>query len=104
MKYLPLLLLLLAGCATMNPSITGSAAPHSVQRDIGHLLVYVDANKAPKCKERRHITASPLPSDKPGTIVERWAVTRCDTTKYYIITFTPNAQKGGHDFTFKEEL
>jgi hypothetical protein len=104
MKYLLLLLLLLGGCATMNPSISGSAAPRSVQRDIGHLLVYVDANKAPECKERRHIAASLLRSDKPGTTIERWAVTRCGTTKYYIITFTPTPQRGGHDFTFKEEL
>jgi hypothetical protein len=105
MNNLPLLLLLVGcGCATMNPSVTGSAAPGSVRRDVGHMLAYMDANKLPDCKQRCHIIASSLPSDKPDTSVERWAAIRCGTTNYYIMTWTPNVTKGGHDFSVKAEL
>ena len=107
MKHLSIFLLglalIFAGCATIYPTISGSAAPYSVRRDIGHYLVYVDAGKAPDCKEQRHIIAEYLPSDKPGTTVERWRVERCGTVKFYRITFTPTPSVGGYDYTFKAE-
>ncbi len=93
----------ITGCATMNPSITGSAAPFSVRRDIGHMIAYVDAGKSPDCKERRQITVESVPSDKPGTTVERWRVERCGTVKFYRVTFTPTPAQGGYDYSVKAE-
>jgi len=91
------------GCAHMQPTVTGSSAPFSVRRDIAHLMVYVDAEAAPDCKERRSITVEPLPSDKPGVTVERWRVKRCDTVKAYRVTFVPTPEIGGYDYSFKAE-
>lgn len=87
----------------MDPSVRGSSAPWSVRRDIAHLIVYVDANKAPDCKERRHITVEKLPSEKPNTTVERWRVERCGTFQYYRVTFTPTPAIGGYDYSFQLE-
>jgi hypothetical protein len=97
------LALSMAGCAHMQPSVTGSSAPMSVRWDIAHMVAYLDADKAPECKERRQITVESLPSDKPGTTVERWRVERCGTVKFYRITFTPTPAIGGYDYSVKAE-
>jgi hypothetical protein len=107
MKHFSILLLGLtlsmAGCAHIQPSVTGSSAPFSVRWDIAHMVAYLDADKSPDCKERRQITVEPLPSDKLGTTVERWRVERCGTVKFYHITFTPTPAIGGYDYSVKAE-
>ena len=107
MKYFTILLLGLTlsvvGCAHMQPSVTGSSAPWGVKWDIAHMVTYLDAEKAPDCKERRSITVESLPSDKPGTTVERWRVERCSTVKFYHVTFTPTPTVGGYDYSVKAE-
>jgi hypothetical protein len=107
MKHFSVLFLALAailtGCAHMQPSVTGSSAPWKVRWDIAHMVAYLDAAKDPECKERRSITVEPLPSDKPGTTVERWRVERCGTARYYRITFTPTPAIGGYDYSIRAE-
>ena len=107
MKYFSILWLGIAlsvvGCAHMQPSVTSSSAPFGVRWDIAHMVAYLDAEKAPDCKERRSITVEPLPSDKSGTTVERWRVERCGTVMFYRITFTPTPAIGGYDYSVKAE-
>ena len=100
--FLPLVMLS-CGCAHIRPSVSGSSAPWSVKWDIASMVGGLDALHDPDCKERRHITVEPLPSDKPGTTVERWRVERCDTVRYYRITFTPTPEVGGYDYSVTGE-
>jgi hypothetical protein len=67
------------------------------------MVAYLDAKKASDCKGRRQITVEPMTSNKPGTTAERWRVERCDTVKFYDVTFTPTPAIGGYDYSVKEE-
>ena len=94
----PVWIMILCGCAYVKPSVTDSSAPWKVRWDIAHMVGDLDAAHDPGCKERRKITVEPLPSDKPGTTVER-----CGTVRYYRITFTPTPAIGGYDYSVQAE-
>jgi hypothetical protein len=95
--------LILCGCATPTATVTGSFASGRLLSDTTRMVLMVDSARMPDCKERRQITVTPLVSDKPGTIVERWRVERCGETKFYRITYTPTPATGGTDFGVQEE-